>query len=197
MCNDYSIPEAWTEQTQAVEAIRTVEPTTTDHDSTTEDEMTKTPRSSISSDTDDVVCGALISPFSPDQPEKNSFFLTNRKLSRSLADFEESDLTGGHGGGSLRRMNVPARSVPFLPVSEAEADDELDNDHGLCRRKPATRRAHIRANFEESLHRRKPGENQSPRHLPTTGTHSYVRMTLCTGMHVHVHVHCNTLLTLL
>ena len=148
--------------------------------------MTKTPRSSISSDTDDVVRGALISPFSPDQPEKNSFFLTNRKLSRSLADFEESDLTGGHGGGSLRRMNVPARSVPFLPVSEAEADDELDNDHGLCRRKPATRRAHIRANFEESLHRRKPGENQSPRHLPATGTHS---MHACMYMYMYVAIH--------
>lgn len=143
---------------------------TTDHESTTEDEISKTPRSSISSDTDDVIRGALVSPFSPDQPEKNSFFLTNRKLSRSLADFDESDLTGRVGGASLRRMNVPARSVPRLPVSEAEADDELDNDQGLSRRKPATRRAHIRANFEESLNRRKPGDSQSPRHLAASGT---------------------------
>ena len=133
----------------------------------TEDEITKTPRSSVSSDTDDLIArSALISPLSPEQPDKNSFFLTqkSRKLSRSLADFEESDLTEHE---TLRPMKVPAKSVPFLPLSEAEADDELDNDLGHRRTKPATRRAHIRANFEESLNKRKPGENQSPKH--TTG----------------------------
>ena len=61
-------------------------------------------------------------------------------------------------------MKMPAKSVPFLPLSEAEADDELDNDMGHRRTKPATRRAHIRANFEESLNKRKPGENHSPKH---------------------------------
>lgn len=158
-----STAEAWTEQTQAkIEADTDMAPATTDHESTTEDELPKTPRSSISSDTDDLIArGALISPLSPERPEKNSFFLTNRKLSRSLADFEESELTDHE---TLRPMNVPAKSVPFLPLSEAEADDELDNDMGHRRTKPATRRAHIRANFEESLSRRKPGENHSPKH---------------------------------
>ena len=64
----------------------------------------------------------------------------------------------------LRPLKVPAKSVPFLPLSEAEADDELDNDLGHRRTKPATRRAHIRANFEESLNKRRPGENHSPKH---------------------------------
>ena len=107
----------------------------------------------------------MISPLSPERPEKNSFFLTNRQLSRSLANLEESDFTDQE---TVRLMKVPAKSVPFLPLSEAEADDELDNDHGHRRTKPATRRAHIRANFEETLSKRKPGENQSPKH--TSGT---------------------------
>ena len=158
-----STAEAWTEQTQAkIEADTDVAPATTDHESTTEDELPRTPRSSVSSDTDDLIArGALISPLSPERPEKNSFFLTNRKLSRSLADFEESELTDHE---TLRPMKMPAKSIPFLPLSEAEADDELDNDMGHRRTKPATRRAHIRANFEESLSRRKPGENHSPKH---------------------------------
>ena len=159
-----SIPaEAWTEQTLAkVEADSETAPATTDHESTTEDELSKTPRSSVSSDTDDLIArGALISPLSPERPEKNSFFLTNRKLSRSLADFDESELVDHE---TLRPMKMPAKSVPFLPLSEAEADDELDNDMGHRRTKPATRRAHIRANFEESLNKRKPGENHSPKH---------------------------------
>ena len=45
-------------------------------------------------------------------------------------------------------------SNPMLPhplVSEVEADDELEADHGKRRVKPATRRAHIRQNFEKSL----------------------------------------------
>ena len=158
-----SVPaEAWTEQTLAkVEADSETAPATTDHESTTEDELSKTPRSSISSDTDDLIArGALISPLSPERPE-NSFFLTNCKLSRSLADFDESELVERE---ILRPMKMPAKSVPFLPLSEAEADDELDNDMGHRRTKPATRRAHIRANFEESLNKRKLGENHSPKH---------------------------------
>ena len=117
----------------------------------------------------------MISPLSPERPERDSFFLTNRKLSRSLADFDESELVGEHKG--LHLMKVPAKSTSFLPVSEAEADDELDNDQGLRRTKPATRRAHIRANFEESLNRRKPGDSQSsPRHISGM-----------TNVHVHRH----------
>lgn len=36
------------------------------------------------------------------------------------------------------------RIAPSIPVSEVEADDELDADHGRRRLKPATKRAHIR-----------------------------------------------------
>lgn len=164
--------DAWTEQTQAT-STQDLDSTATDPgESTEEDEqdhevITKTPRSSVSSDTDDISRGALVSLLSPEHPDKSSFFLTNRKLSRSLADFEESELTEKNTNLS-HQMKVPAKSTPFLPLSEAEADDELDNDQGLRRTKPATRRAHIRANFEESLSKRKPGESQSPRHVSGT-----------------------------
>ena len=80
-------------------------------------------------------------------------------------------------------MKVPARSVPRLPLSEAEADDELENDQGHRRTKPATRRAHIRANFEESLSRRRPGETHSPRHV--SGNYTRVHVQLYTHVHVH------------
>ena len=170
--------EAWTEQTQAASAPDLDDSAATDPEST-EDEITKTPRSSISSDTDDVNRVALLSPLSPERPDKNSFFLTNRKLSRSLADFDDSELAEKE---SLltHRMKVPARSVPRLPLSEAEADDELENDQGHRRTKPATRRAHIRANFEESLSRRRPGETHSPRHV--SGNYTRVCALECTCM---------------
>ena len=161
-----NVSEAWTEQTLAAASAHELNSSSTTDQESTEDEITtKTPRSSISSDTDEPERGALVSPFSPERPENNSFFLTD-KLSRSLADLSESELMEHRG---LHRMKVPAKSVPRLPVSEAEADDELDNDQGHRRTKPATRRAHIRANFEESLSRRKPGESQSsPRHAAGT-----------------------------
>ena len=68
-------------------------------------------------------------------------------------------------------------SVPFFPVSEAEADDEAETEYsGHRRTKPATRRAHIRANFEESITKRKVGQERreggqslrSPKHSAGT-----------------------------
>ena len=43
---------------------------------------------------------------------------------------------------------------PILPVSEAEADDELENDVVPRRSKPATRRNQIRQTLEETIHKR-------------------------------------------
>lgn len=43
---------------------------------------------------------------------------------------------------------------PILPVSEAEADDELDSDVVQRRIKPATRRNQIRQALEETIHKR-------------------------------------------
>ena len=57
-------------------------------------------------------------------------------------------------------------SNPMLPhplVSEVEADDELEADHGKRRVKPATRRAHIRQNFEKSLERKESKNSLSPK----------------------------------
>ena len=43
---------------------------------------------------------------------------------------------------------------PILPVSEAEADDELESDVIARRSKPATQRNQIRQTFEDTIHKR-------------------------------------------
>ena len=51
----------------------------------------------------------------------------------------------------------------FVAVSEAEADDELEADHGSKRVKPAARRAYLRSLLNKRNMEREGRESQKPK----------------------------------